>query len=698
MDNYSIAVDVGGTFTDVVLRSDEGDLWVDKALTTHDDLLKGIFSVVRQVLKKANIQPLDINGPFVHATTTVTNALIERKGPTTALILTKGFRDILTIRSEHRYDIYDLQIEFPEPLIPDSLTFTVSERIHADQTIEKEIDEKECLAIIEQLKQKSVKSIAVCLINSYRNSHNEQALYKFLNDRLPAVDICISSDVAPQIREFPRTSTTAINAYTMPIARPYLTKFADRLKQEGFPNKVLIMLSSGGLIGADVAGKNPVRMIESGPAAGALAASYYSRLLCLDKLMSFDMGGTTAKACLIEGGVPLVTGSFEVDRRYRFKEGSGMPITVPAIDLIEIGAGGGSIASIDTLGLLKVGPQSAGSNPGPACYGRGGKHATVTDADLVLGLLDADNFLGGDMKLDAQAAIRVLTDFGAMINKDCIDTAEGVYRLVAESMAAATRTHATDRGVDYRGIPLFAFGGAGPVHACMVGALLQSESVIFAPQASVLSAFGTLVSPPRMDLVRSKISPLLSIDWSDIDRIFNELIVDALTALEGTGCPPSSVSFQFGADLRYRGQQNEVSVVLPEDPRKTRSISQIQTIFEKSYMDHYGVIPSHVPLEVVNWRLVAKGPGQVIQSKKRLDQKVMKTCKHRTVHLWKRDQLVPVFQRSELGLNETIEGPALIEERETTIVILPGWQAINDMHGCIVARLIPGLISDQLLA
>ena len=384
--NYSLAVDIGGTFTDVVLRRSDGALLTDKTLTTHDDLLEGFFRGVDLVLDKAGISPSDIDGVVVHATTVVTNALIERKGAPTALITTKGFGDVLAIRNEHRYEMYDPQIEFADPLIPHELTFEIDERVLADGSVLRGVDEAEVKALAAQLKAKGVVSAAICLINSFRNPANEQAIMAHLSRALPDLYLSLSSAIAPQIREYPRASTTAINAYTSPITEPYLRALAVRLGELNVPNKPLIMLSSGGIIGSEVASRNPVRMIESGPAAGALAATYYAERLNLDRLLSFDMGGTTAKGCLIDERKPLVTSSFEVDRMYRFCEGSGMPLTVPSIDMIEIGAGGGSIASVDNLGLLKVGPRSAGSAPGPACYGRGGTEPTVTDADLAIGL------------------------------------------------------------------------------------------------------------------------------------------------------------------------------------------------------------------------------------------------------------------------------------------------------------------------
>ncbi|HWA62289.1 MAG TPA: hydantoinase/oxoprolinase family protein, partial [Caulobacteraceae bacterium] len=521
--SYSIAVDIGGTFTDAVLRGTDGTLVVDKTLTTHHDLLEGFFRSVDLTLAKAGIGPEKIDGVVVHATTVVTNALIERKGRPTALVTTQGFRDVLPIRNEHRYEMYDPQIEFSAPLIPRELTFEVDERVLADGEVLKPVSKAEIDALVGKLKASGVASVAVCLINAFRNPANEQAIAQALREAAPDLYVSISSQVAPQIREYPRASTTAVNAYTTPITEPYLRGLSLGLEKAGVANRPLIMLSSGGVIGAEVAGRNPVRMIESGPAAGALAAAFFAERLGLDRLLSFDMGGTTAKACLIEERKPLVTGVFEVDRRYRFCEGSGMPLTIPSIDMIEIGAGGGSIAHVDELGLLKVGPHSAGSQPGPACYGRGGTNPTVTDADLLLGLLDADNFLGGDMPLDKPAAEAAMDRLAGELGVTRAQAAAGIYRIVAEAMAGAARAHATDRGVDHRGLPLLAFGGAGPVHACAVGELLQSVAVIFPPQASVLSAFGALVTPVRLDLVRSALGRLGALDWDEVQRLVAEM-------------------------------------------------------------------------------------------------------------------------------------------------------------------------------
>ncbi len=446
------------------------------------------------------------------------------------------------------------------------------------------------------------------------------------------------------------------------------------------------MLSSGGVVGAETAGRNPARMIESGPAAGALAGCHYAEALGIQRLMSFDMGGTTAKACLIEDGEPLITGLFEVDRRWRFKEGSGLPVTIPSIDMIEIGAGGGSIARVDDLGLLKVGPDSAGSDPGPACYGRSGTSPTVTDADLVLGLLDAGNFLGGDMKLDSKAAADAIGRLGDKLDLTLTQAARGIFRVVTESMAAAIRTHATDRGVDWRGMPLFAFGGAGPVHACEVAALLQSSEVIVPPQPSVLSAFGTLVTSVRLDLVRSDLVRVHDLDWARVDRILGELAADATAALRESGCSEGSVTLIFAADLRYVGQQSELTVALNDDPRRHHNPVLIVGVFEQIYKKLYGVNPSHVPIELVTWRVTARGPIIPFNRAIKLAAAPGKPKAERKVHAWRDGLRVPVYDRSALAGGQTVKGPAIIEERETTTVIPPDWTATVDKIGCIFAR------------
>jgi N-methylhydantoinase A len=685
MSNYALAVDIGGTFTDVVLRSGSGQTWVDKTLTTPESLDIGFFRAVDSALTKAGIEAAAVTDVVVHATTVVTNAVIERKGPLIALLVTEGFRDILTIKDEHRYEMFDPQIEFPEQLVTREMTFGVQERVLASGEVLTPLDATKAAAIVDALKAKGVVSVAISFLNSYLNPANKRVMREVVQARAPGMYVSISSDVAPQIREYPRTSTVVMNAYTTPITGPYLDALRDGLKKRGFANDPLIMLSNGGVIGIDIAKKFPVRMVESGPAAGALAAAYYAEVLGLDRLLSFDMGGTTAKACIIEDRHPLISGNFEVDRIYRFKTGSGLPILIPSVDMIEIGAGGGSIASVSNLGLLKVGPQSAGSAPGPVAYGRGGQNATVTDADLVLGYLSADNFLGGDMKLDLAGAEKQLAQLGKSLGTSVRDVAAGIYRVVGESMTAAARAHAVDRGIDYRGVPLFAFGGAVPVHACYVAELLDSPMVIYPPLASVLSAFGTLVTPPRLDLSQGALSRLSALKWDDVDRIVAKLVADASSGLASAGCKQSDIKFQFGADLRYFGQQNEVTAWFDSDPRNKHDAASVRAVFEDAYEKLYSLRLSEVDVEIVSWRLVATGPVASRDSKVALQSAHAKPHTKRNARFGASDIETPVYARKDLAKGQTVDGPAIIEERETTIIILPGWRARVDATGCIMA-------------
>ena len=687
--NFALAVDIGGTFTDVVLRRADGQIWVDKVLTTHHDLLDAFCHGVDSVLRKAGVGKHQVDDVVVHATTVVTNALIERKGPKTALLTTEGFRDVLTIRDEYRYDMYDPQIEFPPPLVPHELTFGVAERTRADGSVTRAVDPAEVRALAAKLRDLGVVSVAVCFLNAYRNPQNERAAGAALREAAPDLYVSLSSEVSPQIREYPRTSTTVINAYTAPIAEPYLTRMAEMLRARGIVNAPMVMLSNGGMIGVAIAGSFPVRMIESGPAAGALAASYYADTLGLDRLLAFDMGGTTAKACLIENGSPFVAGSFEVDRKYRFKAGSGYPVTIPSVDMIEIGAGGGSIAACDALKLLKVGPQSAGSMPGPVSYGRGGRDICVTDADLALGLLDAAHFLGGDMRLDIEAMRARLASLAGGLGVAPLDAAAGIYRIVGETMASAARAHAVDRGVDYRGIPLLAFGGAGPLHACAVAELLGSTTVIVPPNASVLSAFGMLVTPVRYDLVRGALGKLDATDWAAADRMFADMVGAGRQALIDAGVGGDDIRFTFGGDLRYYGQAHEVTVTFDGDPREGRDLARIRDSFERTYEAQYGLRLRDNAVEVVNWRVTCAGPSILRGVAPQLAAHPGAPRTTRNVHLGsgaQQDVRYAVYERSSLAAGQDIAGPAIIEERETTTVILPGWTARIDPTGCIIAQ------------
>ncbi len=682
MSGYAFAVDIGGTFTDVVLRHEDGRTWVDKTLTTYDDLLTGFFVAVDAALKHAGATPEEVDDVIVHATTIVTNSVITRSGHPTALFVTEGFKDVLYIRDEHRYDMFDPQIEYAEPIVPNTATWGITERTRADGTIEIEVDENQVKDICAEIEGHGIKAVGICLLNAYVNGANERRVRDIILAVIPELYVSISSEVAPQIREYPRAATTALNAYTRPITEPYLTRLSTELTDRGFGSQPLIMMSNGGVLSTRTASEFPVRMMESGPAAGALVASYYAERLKLDRLLSFDMGGTTAKACLIEERKPTVTGVFEVDRSYRFKAGSGIPVIIPAIDMIEIGAGGGSIASVDPLGLLKVGPNSAGSEPGPACYDRGGQEATVTDADLVLGILDAENFLGGEMKLNKDAAQSAIKPLADKLNTSVSNTAKGIFHVVNGSMAAAARAHATDRGIDYRGMPLLAFGGAGPVHACHVAELLESNTVVYPPLASVLSAFGTLVTPVRFDLAKGTTG---NIDWQTASEVYSTMELEAEAALAAAGTSMDAINYIYGADMRYEGQQNEVTVDFEYNLTETRDMKIMRETFERAYESQYGLRLSDMPIEIVAWRLSAQGPNVERHGSIDRDNGIGMPKSKRVVLIGDTPEKVDVYDRTSLAVGQNISGPVIMEERETTIFILPNWYACMDDHGCITA-------------
>lgn len=685
MSRYALAIDIGGTFTDAVLLRSDGRSYSDKTLTTPGNLLEGFFCATDLVLKRAGIGLREVDDVVVHATTLVTNVLIERKGLPTGLLVTAGFRDVLYIRDEHRYDMFDPQIDYPEPLITRDHTWGVQERIYADGTIGVPVDDAGVREIALQLKAKGIASVAVCLLNSYRNAENERRVRDILLQTVPGLFVTLSSDVAPQMREYLRASTTAINAYAVPVTAPYLNALIQNLRQRGCAHDPLIMLSNGGVVGAGVAGTYPVRMIESGPAAGALAAGRIAKRYGIGNLISFDMGGTTAKACLIQHGEPLVTGDFEVDRRYRFKPGSGMPVTVPSIDMIEIGAGGGSIARVDELGLLKVGPQSAGADPGPASYGRGGTDCCVTDADVVLGILDPDNFLGGDMPLELERAREAVQRLAQELGLSELEAAFGIFSVVGESMAAAARAHATDRGVDYRGLPLLGFGGAGPVHACYVAEQLESSQVIYPPMASVLSALGTLVTPVRLDLARGALCRLSAIDWSEVGKLTTEMRLEGRSALLEAGLPERDILYDFSADMRYLGQQSEVTVRLEGDPMLEQYRADLRSRFDEAYENLYGVRLDDVDVEVVSWRAAAHGGEAERDISVTLESKPGRPRTRRQVHFKGRATTVDVYDRGSLARDQRITGPVLIEERETTIYVLAGWTVKVHADGSLIA-------------
>jgi len=689
MADWRLAVDIGGTFTDVVLLDGEsGRVIVDKTLTTPAAPLNGVRTGVTQLLTKAGVTPSDITAPIVHATTLITNALIEGKTGRAGLVTTKGFGDTLLIRDEHRYDMYDLQIEFPAPPIPRDLTFELDERTTAQGGVLTSPSEASLDALANQLRDAAVESVAICLLNSYVNSANEELVADHLRTAL-GVPVCISAEVSPQIREYPRMVTTSCNAATMPVIGPYLEELQAWLRSEGFGGGVLMMLSNGGVVSADDAAQGPIRLVESGPAAGALAGSWFARRLGVDRLLCFDMGGTTAKACLIEHGEPELTNTFEVARAYRFKKGSGFPVSVPSVDLVEIGAGGGSLARIDQFGLLKVGPESSGADPGPASYGQGGTIPAVTDSDVLLGLLDPAAFLGGDMPLDpslAESAAQVIADG---LGLEVMDTAAGIHEVVNQNMSAAASMHGVEMGVDLRGVPLIAFGGAGPVHACGVAELLDAETVIFPVNASVLSAFGTLVSPVRIDLARSLPRLLNTMQETERDALLDELRAEGRRVLSAAGVPDDDVVFRYGVDARYAGQGNEITIWVGEGDAWPATATEVTAAFEAEYKRIYGMAIPDVAVEGITWRLSASATTSVVEPDQTLapadGPPAPKSTRPMVFSRGVAAVDAPVYARADLGAGATFDGPAVVEERETTSVIRPGWSVEVATDGSLIA-------------
>ncbi|MBI2154705.1 MAG: hydantoinase/oxoprolinase family protein [Candidatus Rokubacteria bacterium] len=677
---YRLGVDIGGTFTDLVLiDGTTGAVRVGKLLTTPKDPAQGVETGIVRLLEEMGV-PARAVGSLIHGTTLATNALIERKGARTGLITTRGFRDALEIGREGRYDMYDLFIDPPPPLAPRHLRREVDERLLADGSVKTPLDEGAARQVVSELLAEGVEGVAVCLLHAYRNPVHELRLGTLLREMAPSLPVSCSSDVVPEIREYERASTTVANVYVMPLMAKYVEELERKLAELGIGGQLYIMLSSGGIALPGTAKRVPIRLVESGPAAGALAAARAARLAGEPRLLSFDMGGTTAKACVIDGGEPLVAREFEVARADRFKKGSGLPIRVPVIEMIEIGAGGGSIARVDRMGLLKVGPESAGADPGPACYALGGREPTVTDADLLLGYLDPDFFLGGLMRLDVEAARRAVAErVAAPLGLDLTEAAWGIHRVVNENMAAAARIHGIERGKDLRAYPLFAFGGAGPVHAWEIGKILKVPRVLLPFGAGAISAFGLLAAPLAFDFVRTAPQRLDQAEWQSVNRLYDEMEAEGRRILAAAGVTGSAVGIRRTAEMRYVGQGHEVEVPVPLGALGPNSLDVLTLNFETAYRALYGRTAQGVAIEALNWRLVVSGPPHEIRME---GGGVRATTGGRPDALKRRRPAsfaeagefveTPVYDRYRLAPGATVEGPAIVEERESTAVIGPG--------------------------
>jgi N-methylhydantoinase A len=687
---YRAGVDIGGTFTDLLLLDEHtGETIIGKILTTPGDPSVAVIQGLQALLAEHHLDPAAISAT-IHGTTLITNAVIERKGAKTALITTQGFRDALEIGREKRYDIYDIFLENPEPLVPRARRREVAERLDETGRVLVPLNRMEVFDVVKDLLRDGVQALAVVLLHSFRNPAHERIVREVVESEFPSLTLSLSSDVMPEIREFERTSTTVANVYVKPIARRYLNKLRDEVRQLGLRGDLYVMLSNGGITTCETASEYPIRLIESGPAAGALAASFYSQLKGLDHVISFDMGGTTAKICLIDQGQPMVTTEFEVARVYRFKKGSGLPVKVPVIEMIEIGAGGGSIARIDELGLLKVGPDSAGADPGPSCYGLGGGEPTVTDADLVLGYLDPHYFLGGKMPLDrsrAEEAIRkrVADPLGI----DLTRAAWGMHDVVNENMANAARMHLVERGRDQRRYSLIAFGGAGPVHAYRVAEKLKLRQLVCPSAAGVTSAFGFLVAPMAFDFVQTYLTTLRGIDFTHLNTIFEEMETRGRALLRQAGVPAEAVTVTRSADMRYLHQGFEINVPVADGRLGPADIPRLQANFDQEYERMYKRLNAEVDVEALNWRVIVSGPRPSIHMRQADRQSGTTEAPRRGERLAYFPETsgyitCAVYDRYQLAPGMTLRGPAIIEERESTVVVGPGARVEVDAYQNVV--------------
>jgi N-methylhydantoinase A len=679
-----LGVDIGGTFTDVALEVGERR-YTAKGLTTARAPQTGVLTIARAIIAEAGIKPGDVQ-LIIHGTTLATNALIERKGAKTALLTTEGFRDVIEIRHENRFEQYDVNIDLPSPLVPRRLRLPIRERIDAQGNVLVPLDEASVTRALDALAQQSIEAIAVGFLHSFTNSDHERRVGEALARQLPHVAVSLSCDVSPEMREYERFSTACANAYLQPLIGSYLTNLVRELEQSGFRCPMLLMTSGGGITTTETAIRFPVRLVESGPAGGAIFAACIARQHGLDQVVSFDMGGTTAKICFIDRGRPQTSRAFEVARVYRFTKGSGLPLRIPVIEMVEIGAGGGSIAAIDSLSRIGVGPQSAGSEPGPVCYGRGGSEPTVTDADLVLGRIDPASFSGGKMKLDAGAAQRAVAErIGTKLELAAEHAALGVSEMVDENMANAARVHAIESGKDLRQRTLIAFGGAAPLHAARVAEKLGIGRVLIPVNAGVGSAVGLLRAPVAYEVVRGRLMRLSSFDPDAANQLLADMRAEA-EAIVRRGAPGAPVTERRAAFMRYRGQGHEIAVELPGRDFTGADRSHVAALFEEAYRRLYSRPIPGVDIEILSWVVTVSAPAQGELAKPMPLQPRKPNARGQRPLFDPQAgefQKVPIYWRNDLTPGAKIAGPAVIAEDDTSTVISPSFEAHLDTFGYI---------------
>ena len=691
MKRLWVGIDVGGTFTDIVVYdAATGRQSSHKELTTHADPARGVMAGIDRLRADGKIVPAEI-GRVVHATTLFSNAVIERKGAPTGLITTEGFRDTLEIGRERKYELYDIKILKPAPLVPRRWRLEVPERMTIEGQVHTPLDEGALLEGAARLQADGVTSLAIVFLHSCANPRHERQAVDLIAKHHPRLALSASIDVAPEIREYERTSTTVINAYIKPLAERYLATLAAELETRAIGAPVLLMLSNGGLTGVEEAVRSPVQLLELGPAAGALAAAHLGSRDGGAHVLAFDMGGTTAKLSIVDDGKPKVAYSFEVARERRFIEGSGLPVRISTLELIEIGAGGGSIAHLDDIGLMKVGPVSAGSEPGPAAYGRGGRQPTVTDADFLLGYLNPGYFVGGSMNIDLAAAEAAMQPVAEAAGLSVAGLAWGIHDLVNENMANAARVHLAEHGKDPRRYALLATGGAGPVHAYYVAKKLGLTRLIVPYAAGVASALGLLLAPARADRVATVARALDEIDFADLEATFQRLETDARSVLAATVPNSASATILRLADIRYVGQASELVVPLPSGPYTSASQTVLRQAFERSYLDAFRRTPPTTQVEIINVRVsvsVELGDRALpIRAASRPGAEVSKGTRPVYFPEFRDFQATPVYDRYALFPARPSTGPAIVEERKSTLVIGPGASFEQLPSGNIVVAL-----------
>ncbi len=669
----ALAVDIGGTFTDVVLQLDQR-LHATKVLTTRDDPSEAVVAGIQQLFSESGASPEHIS-LLLHGTTLATNAIIERRGAKTALLTTAGHRDILEMAFENRFEQYDVNIERPTPLVPRKLRIPIDERVTANGAILVPLDESSVQQAIDLLLAEEIESVAIGFLHAYRNGDHEARVAELVRNRMNSIPLSLSSDVCPEIREYERLSTTCANAYVLPLMSKYLLSLQEKLNALNFRCPYLIMTSGGGLTSLETAAKYPIRLVESGPAGGAILAGVIAQELALDQVLSFDMGGTTAKLCLLDQGKTILSRAFEVDRTYRFKKGSGLPVRIPVIEMVEIGAGGGSIAQVDKLGRIQIGPESAGSTPGPACYGSGGTEPTVTDADCVLGRLDPRNFAGGQLQLDKPAATQAIsTKVGDPLELSLEDTALGISEIVDENMTAAAQSHATEWGKSVRNRTLIAFGGAAPLHAARMLEKMNLAQVIIPEGAGVGSAIGFIFAPISYEVVRSRHLLLSEFDENHVNEIIQDMREEAKSVVASALHGSEEVTETATAFMRYVGQGHEVTVSFCSESINRQLLRQN---FEETYTELYGRGIPDAEIEVMSWTLNVSTETRSIE---KFEDNGRDSATFSESH--KKQELVDIhgthealiIERESLSPDMSLKGPALITEKHTTTVVPPGYR------------------------